>query len=143
MAAYGSSIYGAANYSYGLTVGAVDFTGASSVSVTGALITSGEVDVASASSMSADAIRIAFMSATVASNADMVVGSNVVVNQPIHILAASQINVAGQRAAIGLLSYTEGSTMACSARLKWEPIADTAEIWTEQPDSENTWTPIN
>jgi len=82
------------------------------------------------------------MSATVAINAEMVVGANVIVDQALSIVAGSEINIQSDRVMPFAFDVVGTSTMTCFARLKWEVESDTSEDWSEVADSDTTWTPI-
>lgn len=142
MAAYGSGYYGGGNYSYGISLSGFAASSGSTAAIEGGLIISGEMTVASSSSAAIDAVRVAFMSASVASDATMVIGSNVIVQQGIELTGQSGFGLGGFRVAVGLIELDEASSMSCAARLKWEEEPDTPEVWTVQPDTSEVWTPI-
>jgi hypothetical protein len=86
--------------------------------------------------------RIAFISCTIASDALMLIDSNVIVNQPITIEAAGVLVVDSVRVMPFSFSINCTSTMYAFGAYKWNNQGDTAESWTGINDTPETWTPI-
>jgi hypothetical protein len=87
------------------------------------------------------ATRVAFMSASVASDSIITVGSNVVVNQSVTIVAASSAAAAARRIGQSPVPFICSSQFNVTGRLKWETEADTPETWTPIEDTPEIWTP--
>ena len=142
MAAYGSGYYGGGNYSYGVSLGAVDFQGTSTATAAGVRFTFGAFEVTAASDVAADGTRVAFMSASVASDSVISIDSNVIVNQAVTVSAASSASASGIRIRPTAVPFVCGSQIVINGRLKWEVEPDTPETWTPIADTSETWTRI-
>lgn len=142
MAAYGLGPYGEGNYSYGVSLGAVGFDGTSTATAAGVRFTFGSFEITSTSSVVMNATRVAFMSASVASDSIITVGSNVVVNQGVVILSGSSASALAIRLGQSAVPFVGGSQFIASGRLKWEVEPDTPETWTPIADTSEIWTRI-
>ena len=143
MAAYGTGYFGAGNYSYGVSLGDVAVSAASSAAADAYRFTFADAGITASSSFAVDAQRTAFITIEGLDASAVVVNTNVITSlEPFFIISTSSFALSGKRYAIGQFSATPASYGALTARLKWENYSDTAEVWTQLPDTSETWTPI-
>ena len=142
MAAYGGGPYGGGNYSYGVSVGEVAVSSESSAAADAYRFAFGEANITSASSLLLDAQRTAFISFDGFDASVVVAETNVITGTDILINSSSILSAAGVRYAVGRFSANAQSSGSTTARLKWENYGDTAEVWTQIPDTSDTWQPI-
>ena len=89
--------------------------------------------------MVVDGVRVAFMSAHVASDTIIVVGSNVIVNQSITIEDESFVEFIGKITANVGFSVTDSSSITLDGNLKWLTNPDVPETWVVQSDVAQDW----
>jgi hypothetical protein len=92
------------------------------------------------SGASIDATRVAFASATVVSDAEMTVGSTVILTAAVSMDAISDASVYGERIQRASVLFDATSSMVVVARKKWETEVDVSETWTPITDISETWT---
>jgi hypothetical protein len=79
---------------------------------------------------------------SVADAATMVVGSQVVANAVLPLVASSALVVNGRRVQFGALAYSSASSMTVAGNKKWLPEGDTSESWTAISDNSESWSPV-
>jgi hypothetical protein len=79
---------------------------------------------------------------TVADASIIVIGSQVLANAGVPIVASSSMTVNGQRRQKGAINFTCQSSMTIAGNLKWVAESDTPETWDAISDNSETWTPI-
>ena len=139
MAAYGQGPYGGGNYSFGVSLGAVDFVAQSTATIAGTSILNGAFAINSSSTVVVDGVRVAFMEAHVASDTIIVIDSNVIVNQAIAIESASFVEIIGRITANIGFSLEGDSSITIDGNLKWVTNPDVPEIWVTQSDIGQSW----
>lgn len=142
MAAYGGGPYGGGNYSYGVSVGEFAVLPESSATVDAYRFTFGAANITSVSSLLLNAQRTAFISFEGLDASAVVMSTNVITSTDLLINSSSILSAAGVRYAVGIFSVNAQSSGSTTARLKWENYGDTAEAWTQIPDTSETWQPI-
>jgi hypothetical protein len=98
--------------------------------------------VVDASTVVIDGQRIAFISCVIASEAVMVVNSNVIVNQGFAIQSSGALNVGYLRIMSFDVAISSASSMYAFGSLKWNNQGDTTETWDAIADTSEMWTPI-
>jgi len=73
----------------------------------------------------------------------MSVVTNIIGSTGFNIVGTSTMAISATRRQPGAVAFTETSSMAVNARLKWEAESDTAESWSGISDNSETWTPIS
>jgi hypothetical protein len=66
----------------------------------------------------------------------------VVVNQSVTFVAASSATAAARRIGQSLVPFICASQLSVTGRLKWELEPDTPETWTPIEDTQEIWTPV-
>jgi hypothetical protein len=88
-------------------------------------------------------LRYAIGAATITDTSTLTVSTTILGNSGFAVIGTSVMVVNAQRRQPGAIAFTETSSMAVNARLKWEAESDTAESWGAISDNSETWTPIS
>ena len=106
MAAYGQGPYGGGNYSYGVSLGAVEFAASSAATVAASAVLSGAFSVSASSNVVVDALRVAVGAADVVSSSSATVAGQRLADGVANITSSSSLSAAGLRLAIGEMAIT-------------------------------------
>jgi hypothetical protein len=86
---------------------------------------------------------VAFVSATVASSSQILVGSNVVVNQAVTVLAESDINISARRIMSFDFGVVSDTLMTVNGIKKWQTEGDVSESWISVTDQATNWVAVS
>ena len=92
--------------------------------------------------MTVNGVRVALVSIVIDAWADMTVGTQVIVNQPVSIAAESSMTVAGFSILTAAVQFDAVAVMSINGIFKWTDEADTPKDWTAVADTPDDWTPV-